>query len=127
MNIKKTKHNFEDERGFIHDIFSYTTVDAGTHISFSAGAVRGNHYHKLTDQYDYILSGKLECYTKDENGKSEMEIVSVGDFITLPRNVQHAYRALEESQMVSFTHGPRQAEEYETDVYRLSDGEKLVI
>ncbi len=119
MEIKKTKHNFEDERGYIHDIFTHMPVEAGTLISFKTGVARGNHYHNFTYQYDYILEGRLLCVTEDENGtREEVEVVE-GDFITHPPKQRHAYKAIEPSRMISFTVGPRQGDDYERDVIRL--------
>jgi len=126
MNIKKTQVNFEDERGMIRDMMTHTSVDAMTYITFSKDAVRGNHYHNKTMQYDYIISGKLICRTREnENGEIEEALVEAGDLITHPWPVWHAYKALEDSVMISSTLGPRQGDEYENDTVRLTDDKKL--
>jgi dTDP-4-dehydrorhamnose 3,5-epimerase len=126
MNIIKTKINFEDDRGIIRDIMGHTSVDAMTYITFTKGAIRGNHYHKKTMQYDYIISGQLLCRTReDESKKIEEVIVEAGDFITHPFPSQHAYKALEDSVMISSTNGPRQGDEYENDTFRLTSEQKL--
>jgi quercetin dioxygenase-like cupin family protein len=128
MTIIKTKINFEDARGQIRDILTHSDFDACTFITFSPGAVRGNHYHAKTVQYDYILKGKLECYTKDSlEGEKRMEITELGDTTTHLPNVQHAYKALEYSEMLSFTKGPRQGDEYESDTFRLEGDDRLVV
>lgn len=126
MNIKRTKINFEDARGVIRDMATHTNIDAMTYITFTKDAVRGNHYHKQTMQYDYIISGKLICRTKEgENGKVEESVVEAGDLITHTPPVWHAYKAIEDSVMISSTLGPRQGDEYEEDTFRLSDEDKL--
>lgn len=126
MNIKKTKINFEDSRGIIRDMLTHTNIDAMTYITFTKDAVRGNHYHNKTMQYDYIISGKLICRTKDgADGIVEESIVEEGDLITHQCPVWHAYKALEDSVMISSTLGPRQGDEYEEDTFRLSDKDKL--
>jgi len=126
MKIVKTKINFEDDRGMIRDVMTYTSVDAITYITFAKNAVRGNHYHNKTIQYDYIISGRLICRTKEaENGEVEEVVVEAGDFITHPFPVRHAYKALEEAVMISCTNGPRQGDKYEEDTIRLLPEQKL--
>lgn len=126
MNITKPKINFEDERGCIKDIMVHTDVDAITYITFSSGAIRGNHFHKKTIQYDYILSGKLIIRTKaDENSQIEENVVEAGDLITHPSLSWHAYKAMEDSVMISCTKGPRQGDQYENDTFRLENDQKL--
>jgi quercetin dioxygenase-like cupin family protein len=126
MKIIKTKINFEDDRGMIKDIMTYTPVDAITYITFKKDAVRGNHFHNKTMQYDYIISGKLVCRTREnENSEVDESVVEAGDFITHPYPNWHAYKALEDSIMISCTNGPRQGDEYEDDTIRLSPEQKL--
>jgi quercetin dioxygenase-like cupin family protein len=126
MDIIRTKADFEDDRGEIRDILLEDT-DAVAYITFKAGAVRGNHFHDRTDQWDYILSGSYECYARKGFGAEiEKEIVKKGDRIHHPKGSHHAYRALEDAEMLSFTKGPRRGPDYESDVVRLADGEKLV-
>lgn len=127
MTIVKTKINFEDDRGIIRDILTHTDFDACTFITFTPGAIRANHYHAKTTQYDYILKGKLEVYSK--NGPdSELihDTMEVGDTITFLPNVRHAYKATEDCEMLSFTKGPRQGDEYESDTFRLEGDDKLI-
>lgn len=126
MNITKTKINFEDDRGIIRDMMTHTLVDATTYITFAKNAVRANHYHKKTMQYDYIISGKLVCRTREnESAKIDEAIVEAGDFITHPYPFWHAYKALEDSVMISSTNGPRQGDQYEDDTFRLTTEQKL--
>jgi quercetin dioxygenase-like cupin family protein len=126
MEIRKTKISHEDERGQIRDIMVHTPVDAITYITFKKDVVRGNHYHEKTMQYDYIISGSLVCRTKKDIASPVEEVIVVaGDFIEHPYLVRHAYKALEDSVMISSTNGPRQGDEYENDTFRLNEGEKL--
>ncbi|MDO8482908.1 MAG: hypothetical protein Q7S86_03770 [bacterium] len=127
MIIKKIKNSFEDERGIIRDVTTHTLVDAITYITFKKGAVRGNHYHNKSVQYDYILSGSLLCRSKlDADAPIEEKVVEQGDLITQPLSERHAYKALEDSVMLSCTLGPRQGAEFESDVVRLTGKDKLI-
>lgn len=127
MIIKHLENNFEDERGIIRDITTHTPVDAITYITFKKGSVRGNHFHNKTMQYDYILSGSFICRSrKGFDGKIEEASVKSGDLITHNFPDHHAYKALEDGIMISCTLGPRQGDEYETDVVRLTGKDKLI-
>ena len=138
MIIKKTKNNFEDERGVIRDITTHTMVDAITYITFKKGAVRGNHYHNKSEQYDYILSGSFLCRSKagadaqieethPRSGRTDIR--HRGTTPSGPRRLSTwsaAYKALEDSVMLSCTLGPRQGTEFESDVVRLTGKDKLI-
>ncbi len=126
MKIIHTKINHEDDRGMIRDICTHTPIDAITYITFSEGAIRANHFHKKTEQYDFIISGSLLCRSR-KDGTNEIEelVVKAGDYIAHPALFHHAYKAIEPSVMISATHGPRQGDEYENDTYRLEGDQKL--
>ena len=102
-----------DERGIIEDLKVGKDWSV-TYISFKKGAVRGNHYHKKTLQHDFVLSGKLQL--EGEHFRKEM---GPGDEATIKPGVQHAYKALEDSEMVSMCKGVRIGENYEEDTFRL--------
>ena len=115
---------FEDERGIIEDLKVGKDWSV-TYITFKKGAVRGNHYHKKTIQYDFIASGKLRCEMV-VNGKREVLIANTGDMIEHVPGNAHAYEAIEDSEMISTCHGVRIGENYEEDTFRLSHEEKLL-
>ena len=60
---KKLKYNFKDKRGGIIDIFVNSPKDHCTIVTFNKNAVRGNHFHKKSTQYSFILNGKLKMIT----------------------------------------------------------------
>lgn len=107
-------NRFKDERGVIED-FIVTKNGAVTFITFEKGAVRGNHYHKETIQHDFILRGKLQCYSGNKNFT-----VEAGEMITHPKNIPHAYKALEPSTMITCVYGPRKGNDYGSDTYKLA-------
>jgi quercetin dioxygenase-like cupin family protein len=120
MWIKKTKVNFKDGRGEIRDLLTKTDIDAITFITSTKGSVRGNHYHKKTVQYDYVISGKFELYTKQmPNSKITKKILKAGDIAFHPAMEAHTFVALEDSVFLSLTKGPRNGEDYEKDTIRL--------
>lgn len=115
---------FEDERGRIVDILEKEFIEYATIISSKKGAIRGNHYHKKSVQYTYVLSGKLELVTQMPKGKIKRTIIKTGDLVLTPPMERHALAALEDSEFLVLTRGPRGGEDYEKDTYRLS--KKLV-
>lgn len=109
-----------DDRGIIKDILAGIPIDAITYITSRKGAVRGNHYHRKTHQYDYILKGSLLCVSrKGERGKKVKRILNAGDLMYHAPGERHGYKAREDAEFLTFTYGPRRGADYEKDVYRL--------
>ena len=70
--IKLLKKNFEDKRGKIIDVFVNSPKDHCIIVTFTKGAVRGNHFHKKSTQFSFLLSGELDFYfakVDKKNGK----------------------------------------------------------
>ena len=120
IKIKK-KINFKDKRGIIVDLIEKTQINAITYITQKKNTVRGNHFHKKTIQWNYILSGKVILVTKKGKGKKIKKIMKKGDLILTDKNEKHAIKALVNSEMLVFTKGPRGGKEYESDTYKLTD------
>lgn len=121
MKVIKTKINAQDQRGIIRDILTHAPVDAITLITSKKNAVRGNHYHKKTIQYEYILRGSFACFTRKEpKGKKSRHVLKEGDLAVHPPLESHTLKALEDSEMISFTYGPRRGKDYESDTFHLS-------
>ena len=59
--------NFKDHRGEISDLIENEKINAVTLITLKKGAVRGNHLHKKTWQWNYIISGKMKLISKQKN------------------------------------------------------------
>ena len=126
MDIKITRPEpaFTDERGVITDIIN-ASGDGISHIgiiTFTEGAIRANHYHKESDQYDYILKGSIELRVKpadNQDAPHESHVLQEGDLVFIPRNTIHAYKALEESSMLDCTSQSRAGTGYEDDTIRV--------
>lgn len=120
MELRHTESNFEDARGEIHDILTHEEIDAVTYITYTPSAVRANHFHEKSIQWDYVISGSLECYSRDGyDGEVKKEVLHAGDLVKHPIGEHHALKALEASTTLSLTKGPRRGEDYENDVIRL--------
>lgn len=117
IKIKK-KINFQDKRGVIIDLIEKTNINAITYITQKKNSIRGNHYHKKTTQWTYILSGEVVLITKKKFKKKSKNIMKKGDLILTEKSEQHAIKALTNSEMLIFTKGPRGGKEYESDTYK---------
>jgi quercetin dioxygenase-like cupin family protein len=115
---------FKDRRGKIIDLIEGEKINAITLITIKKGAIRGNHYHKKTWQWNYIVSGKIRLVTKMSNKKIKKTLLNPGDLaLTLPGEL-HAFIGIEDCKFLVFTKGPRGGKEYESDTCRL---EKLLV
>ncbi len=119
MNITETIINHQDDRGVIIDLVENQNINAITYISFSTGAVRANHYHKKTTQWNYVTRGRIKLVTQFEDGPISELILEKGDLVVTIPMEKHALVGIEESEMLVFTEGPRGGKEYESDTYRL--------
>ena len=116
---------FKDARGEITDILAKEPVEYVTLISSKKAAVRGNHYHKETVQFNYVLSGRMQLLSQTPGDKVISTILESGDLAVTPAGERHALIALEDSTFMVFTRGPRGGEDYEKDTFRLPTPLKL--
>jgi len=127
---KILKNNFKDKRGLILDIFINKPKDHCTLVTFNKNAIRGNHFHKKSTQYSFVISGRLLfAYCKvDKNGniigKLKKEILRANSLITHKPFHAHAFKALVKTNLLAFADGMRGGKNYEKDTFRLN--EKLI-
>jgi quercetin dioxygenase-like cupin family protein len=119
MQIEHMPINFEDARGYIRDIIVAKEVDSVSLITCAPGAARGNHFHKQTIQYTYVLSGRLTYATQKPGQPVEIKEVVEGDLTANPPLESHAFKAIEQSVILQLSKGPRQGDNYENDTFRL--------
>lgn len=112
-----------DERGVIQDLLG--PVDAVTEIFTKAGAIRGNHVHRQTTQWTYIISGLLRVAWTEDDGV-HTRVATAGRLITEPAGVPHAWMAIGDTVVLVFTKGPRSGEDYEKDTWRLPENARLL-
>lgn len=117
--VVNVKPAFRDTRGVITDILDGVPVECVTLLSSKKGAVRGNHYHKKTTQYAYVLEGRYQLYTQRPGGRVRARVVKKGDLVVTPPQERHAFVAIEDSWMIACAHGPRSGRSFEGDTYRL--------
>lgn len=119
MEVIKPQPAFSDARGEIVDLLENESINAVTLVTFRKGAVRGNHYHKQTTQWNYLMSGGIRLVSQMPGGPPRESVMAPGDLIATGPGEHHALQALEDSTLMVFTRGPRGGKEYESDTYRL--------
>ena len=119
--MKKIEYQvaFRDQRGEISDLIENENINAITRITIKKGAVRGNHYHKETWQWNYVVSGKMKLVTRMPDGERREIILCPGDLAVTEPYEHHALVGMEDCDVLVFTKGPRGGKEYETDTFRL--------
>ena len=121
MKKIKRKINFSDNRGFIIDLLEKKNINAITLITQKKDKIRGNHFHKKTIQWNYLIKGKLELLTRKNKQKIIRTLMKEGDLVETSKNESHAIKALKNSEFLVFTQGPRGGKEYENDTFRLKN------
>lgn len=120
IDLTDKYQKIEDERGYIQDLAIETEIKAVTHIFSRANSVRANHYHKYTEQYNYVAHGSLQLATrKDASSRIDVSLFKSNSFFLIEREEHHALRFSEDTLLIVFTIGPRAGKEYESDTYRL--------
>jgi quercetin dioxygenase-like cupin family protein len=119
MNIVDSIVSFKDSRGEIIDLIENRNINAVTFISFTKGAVRANHYHKKTTQWNYLLKGKVKLVVQVGDGRIEERTLVPGDLVSTDPMEKHALEGIEDAELLVFTEGPRGGKEYESDTFRL--------
>jgi len=119
LEIIKLNASHEDSRGLITDLIADDQVNAVTLITFNKGAVRANHYHERTIQWNYILSGEILLVTELPGFEKKETVLKKGDFAVTRENERHALQGLTDAEVLILTKGPRAGDKYEMDTFRL--------
>ena len=124
---KILKNSFKDKRGIIIDIFVKKPKDHCTLVTFNKSAIRGNHFHKKSIQYSFIVSGKLLMLSAKVNkngtiiGKIKKEILIANNIVTHKPFHAHAFKAMTKVKLLAFADGKRGGKNYEKDTFRLKN------
>jgi dTDP-4-dehydrorhamnose 3,5-epimerase-like enzyme len=120
MKIEHKKINFKDGRGTITDIFVNSPKDHATIIFSKKGAVRGNHYHKKSTQYDFVVSGQLTVLSQKIGQKKVYKhILKPYDLMFHGPMEAHTLIADKDTVFITFVDGVRGGKNYEKDTFRL--------
>lgn len=120
VTIKNIEPVHVDERGAIYDLVN-TSLEHVGYITSEPNSVRGNHYHKTSHQFTFVLSGSFEVALAqhDSPEKKEIIILRAGQLIEIKPLVIHAFKALEKSLFIEVDTLSREGSGYEDDVIRV--------
>jgi mannose-6-phosphate isomerase-like protein (cupin superfamily) len=88
-------------------------------IELCAGSVRGNHYHKIKEEWIYIILGQVLLQILDVESKASDSVeLCAGDLVVIRTGVTHALRIGTPGQAIEFS--PNRFDP--DDIYRFSLG-----
>jgi len=125
VTVKNILPAFEDDRGKIYDLLDDEVIMHIGLITSEKGAVRGNHYHEITKQFNYIIkgSGILKIRYLDKGNSDETIEIKKGDFISIPPRVIHTIIANEYIEFLDLNTLTRSNDGYEKDTIRVEPNE----
>jgi len=97
----------EDSRGTILGLIDEGNWKELNYFSTEPNQIRGNHYHKKTDELFIILKGKLEIkltrvsINDQLEGESELFSIKQGDVFVIPKMVYHVFNIVEKSEWIN--------------------------
>ncbi|RKT59644.1 cupin domain [Azonexus fungiphilus] len=121
MELIKIQPAHIDARGSITDLIADDDINAVTLITFAKGAVRANHYHERTVQWNYVIKGEILLATQLPGGDKVERVLTAGDFAVTREQERHALKGLTDAEVLILTKGPRAGSQYENDTFRLSE------
>lgn len=106
---------FQDERGslvqLVHEGYEQINV-----LTTRAGVVRGGHYHKISTEAFFVVSGKVTVDFKSESC-SETETFGQGEFFQISPFVSHTMRFSEDTVLVAMYDRTVELEDGTRDIY----------
>src|SRR3989338_11125239 len=118
-----SKPVFTDARGGIFDLVEDKIGHIGM-VTFKKGAVRGNHYHKKSTQYSYVISGRLRLTVSNIDGSNRRTyVLKEGTVSRIPPRIIHTYQALTAAKLLDMTSLSRTDNGYEHDTVRCKKSE----
>ncbi|SRR6266542_5713060 len=73
-------------------------------IELRAGSVRGNHFHKVKEEWVYMIRGEVLLIVEDVESKArEFVPLRAGDLAVIRTEIAHVLQVLEAGQAVEFS------------------------
>ena len=96
----KPEFIFSDERGKLVQLFDLSKWKEVNYITIKKGTIRGDHYHKKTNERFFIVNGEIKITLKKNISRSY--ICKEGDIIHISPMVKHTLLALTDVKLISF-------------------------
>lgn len=121
--IVSLKQPLKDERGIIQSLVSLNEpkIQSAVLIESKKGSIRANHYHKTDWHYCYVISGRIEYYSRPVGSNQELTktLIETGQVFYTPAMVEHAMVFPEDTIFLALGGGTRLPEDYEADLVRV--------
>jgi len=73
-------------------------------IELRAGSARGNHYHKIKEEWIYMIRGEVLLQVMDMESKASDSVeLGAGDLVLIRTGVAHALRIVTPGQAIEFS------------------------
>lgn len=96
-----------DSRGFMKGLINQGNWKELNFFFTKSGQIRGNHYHKVTEELFIILKGKIEIELTSVNSEginnnhSKKVIVKNGDVFIIKKNTRHTFHILQDTEWIN--------------------------
>ena len=68
------------------------------------GGTRGNHYHKIKQEWIYVIQGKVVVIVQDTQTSARATVpLAAGDLLLIPTLIAHALQPIEPGQGIEFS------------------------
>ncbi len=121
---------FEDERGFLKGLINFGNWHEINLIYSQANSIRGNHYHKETEEIFIILDGKIKvtlfkvCDDVIDIDSKKEYIFEKEQVFLVEKNVLHIFEILEDARWINIL--SKKTDPKNPDFYRIIDKEQEV-
>ena len=93
------------------------------YVELRAGTVRGNHYHKMKEEWIYVISGEVSLVLADiASGLRDTVTICSGDLAFIPTGIAHSLHVTQSGQAIEFS--PVAFDPADSYPYNLVDGAK---
>jgi quercetin dioxygenase-like cupin family protein len=85
----------------------YDANDGMRYIAFIEllpGTVRGNHYHRIKEEWIYLMQGEVLLIVEDLDSKTRASVpLRAGDLVLIPTGIAHALQVGAPGQAIEFS------------------------
>ena len=102
---------FSDERGSVKTISVGKTWREVNLFTSKADAIRGGHYHKMTEEVLFVIEGKIEITCENtKNSDKETIIIGPNEGVQILPYEKHTAKIIEDTMWLAFL-----SKEYDND------------
>ena len=120
MNLYPVKR-VTDSRGNLIEVFDTQLSSSGYVYSFSLlpGSRRGDHFHRVKEEWAVCISGEVQVLTKSPEGELESHIISSENpqLVYFPPLTAHAFVNQSEKIALVVSYGSKKFNSIDPDTY----------